>query len=87
MIALENREMKISRSKAEYFTTDTSGNQQAAIRLNGEILKRGKTFKHLGSMVDETVKMENEVYFCIQCGWNNWWKVSGVICDKRVPVK
>ena len=87
MIALENRGMKISRSKVEYFTTDTSGNQQAAIRLNGEILKRGKTFKHLGSMVDETVKMGNEVYFHIQCGWNNWWKVSGVICDRRVPVR
>jgi len=27
-VALENRGMKISRSKTEYFTTDTSGDQQ-----------------------------------------------------------
>ena len=38
-------------------------------------------------MVDETVEMEKEVTFRIQCGWNNWRKVSGVICDRRVPVK
>ncbi|XP_063597217.1 uncharacterized protein LOC134773901 [Penaeus indicus] len=31
--------------------------------------------------------MEKEVNFRIQCGWNNWRKVSGVICDKRVPVR
>ncbi|XP_063584720.1 uncharacterized protein LOC134762275 [Penaeus indicus] len=31
--------------------------------------------------------MEREVNFRIQCGWNNWRKVSGVICDKRVPVR
>ena len=78
--------MKISRSKTEYFTTDTSGNQQAIIRPNGEMLKRVETFQYLGSMVDETVEIEKEVSFRIQCGWNNWRKVSGVICDRRVPV-
>jgi len=51
-VALENRGMKISRSKTEYFTTDTSGDQQATSRLNGEILKRVKSFKYLGSMVE-----------------------------------
>ena len=86
-VALESRGMKISRSKTEYFTTDTSGDQQTTIRLNGEMLKRVNTFKYLGSMVDETVEMEKEVNFRIQCGWNNWRKVSGVICDRRVPVK
>ncbi|XP_063598192.1 uncharacterized protein LOC134774725 [Penaeus indicus] len=31
--------------------------------------------------------MDRGVNFRIQCGWNNWRKVSGVICDKRVPVR
>ena len=86
-VALENRGMKIRRSKTEYFTTDTSGDQQATIRLNGEMLKRVKSFKYLGSMVEETGEMGNEVNFRIQCGWNNWRKVSGAICDRRVPVR
>jgi len=51
-VALANRGMKISRSRTEYFTTDTSGDQQATIRRNGEMLKRVKSFKYLGSMVE-----------------------------------
>ena len=31
--------------------------------------------------------METKVNFRIQCGWNNWRKVTGVLCDRRVPVK
>ncbi|XP_042856392.1 uncharacterized protein LOC122242994 [Penaeus japonicus] len=31
--------------------------------------------------------MEKEVNFRIQCGWNNWKKMSRVICERRVPVK
>ena len=67
-VALESRGMKISRSKMEYFTTDTSGDQQAKIRLNGEMLKRVKIFKYLGSTVDETVEMDKEVNFRIHSG-------------------
>ncbi|XP_037787435.1 uncharacterized protein LOC119582994 [Penaeus monodon] len=38
-------------------------------------------------MVEEDGSMGREIKHRIQCGWNNWRKVSGVICDKRVPVK
>ncbi|XP_042889881.1 uncharacterized protein LOC122264867 [Penaeus japonicus] len=54
---------------------------------HGVNLKRVKTFKYLWSMVDQTERMEKEVNFRIQCGWNNWRKVSGGICDRRVPVE
>ncbi|XP_063598191.1 uncharacterized protein LOC134774724 [Penaeus indicus] len=47
-VALESRGMGISRSKTEYFTTDTSGNQQATIKLNGTDLKGVENFKYLG---------------------------------------
>ena len=85
--ALESRGMKISRTKTEYFTTDSNGNQDVTVRLDGEELKRARNFKYLGSVVDATVDTEKEVNYRIQCGWNNWRKVSGVICDRRVPVK
>ncbi|XP_037781063.1 uncharacterized protein LOC119577547 [Penaeus monodon] len=75
--------MRISRSKTEYLTTDIDGDQLATLKLVGENLKRVRTFKYLGSVVDE---MDKEVHFRIQSGWNNW-RVSGVLCDIGVPIR
>ena len=30
--------------------------------------------------------MSTEINKRTQCGWNNWRKMSGVLCDKRVPL-
>ena len=38
-------------------------------------------------MIKNTSGMEKEVNFRIQCAWNNWRKVSGVVCDRRIPVR
>ncbi|XP_042889472.1 uncharacterized protein LOC122264575 [Penaeus japonicus] len=84
---LESKRTRIRRTKTEYLSTEIDGDQHATIQLNGVNLKRIKTFKYLGSMVDQTQGMEKEVNFRIQCGWNNWSKISGAICDRRVPVK
>ncbi|XP_037781130.1 uncharacterized protein LOC119577634 [Penaeus monodon] len=79
--------MRISRSKTEYFTTDIADGQLATLKLGGEKLKRVRTFKYLGSMVDETAGMDKEVKFRIQNGWNNWGKVPEVLCDRRVQIR
>ncbi|XP_037801351.1 uncharacterized protein LOC119596258 [Penaeus monodon] len=83
----KSRGMRISRSKTEYFTTDIDGDQLATIKLGGEKLKRVRTFKYLGSLVEETAGMDKEINFRIQSGWNNWRKVSGVLSDRRVPIR
>jgi len=38
--ALENRGLKISRSKTEYMTTDLERDQEATIQLDGRNVKR-----------------------------------------------
>ena len=45
--ALENRGMRISRTKTEYMTTDLEGDQQATIQLDGRDVKRVTYFKYL----------------------------------------
>ena len=85
--ALESRRMKISRKKTEYMTTDMNGDQQDTIRLEGVDIKRVYKFKYLGSMMYAAGEMEKETNYHTQCGWNNWRKVSGVICDTRVPIR
>ena len=48
---------------------------------------RVKEFKYLGSTVQESGGCEREVKKRVQAGWNGWRKVSGVICDKRLPAR
>ena len=42
-------------------------------------------FKYLGSTLQSDGDMTAEINKRNQCGWNNWRKMSGVLCDKRVP--
>ena len=48
---------------------------------------RVKEFKYLGSMVQESGSCEREIKKGVQAGWNGWRKVSGVICDRRLPAR
>ncbi|KAK4324260.1 hypothetical protein Pmani_005100 [Petrolisthes manimaculis] len=50
--ALESRGLRISRSKTEYMTTDTDGDQEESIQMDGIKLKRVTSFKYLGSMFE-----------------------------------
>ena len=57
------------------------------IRLEGEEVKRVKTFKYLGSTLAEDEELDAEVNHRVQCGWRNWKKVSGVRWCRRMKVK
>ena len=50
-------------------------------------MPRVKEFKYLGSTVQESGGCEREVKKRVQAGRNRWRRVSGVICDKRLPAK
>ena len=41
----------------------------------------------MGSIVEVDGNMEHEVKHRIQAGWNNWRAASGVLCDRKVPLK
>ena len=38
-------------------------------------------------MMQESGSCEREVKRRVQAGWNGWRKVSGVICDRRLPAR
>ena len=48
---------------------------------------RVKEFKYLGSTVQESVNCKRKVKKRVQAGWNGWRKISGVICDRRLPAR
>ena len=48
---------------------------------------RVKKFKYLRSTAHESGSCEKEVKRRVQVGWNGWKRVSGVICDRRLPAR
>ena len=42
-------------------------------------------FKYLGLTVQSNGECGREVKKRVQAGWNGWRRMSGVICDRRVP--
>ena len=44
-------------------------------------------FKHLGSSVEETGGMTTYISQRVSAAWRNGKRCSGVLCDRRLPVK
>ena len=84
--ALERREMKVSRSKTEYLCINGK-NDDEIVKMEDAKLPRVKEFKYLGSTVQESGGCEREVKKRVQAEWNGWRRVSGVICDRRLPAR
>ena len=84
--ALEKRGMKVSRSKTEYLCIN-GGKDDEIVKMEDTKVPRVKEFKYLGSTVQEIGSCEREVKKRVQAGWNGWRKISGVICDKRLPAR
>ena len=84
--ASERTGMKVSRSKTEYLCVN-GGNDDETVKMEDTKVPRVKEFKYLGSMVQESGNCEREVKRRVQAEWNGWKKVSGVICDRRLPAR
>ena len=46
-----------------------------------------QSFKYLGSTIDRTGGASNDVDNRVTKAWSKWKKLSGVICDKKIPTK
>ena len=84
--ALERRGIKVSWSKTKYLCIN-GGNDYETVKMEDTKVPRVKEFKYLGSTVQESGGCEREVKKTVQAGWNGWRRVSGVICDKKLPAR
>ena len=73
----------MSRAKTECMCLN--GTPLASVDMQPVQLPQGTEFKYLGSTLQSDGGMSAEINKRTQCGWNNWRKMSGVLCDKRVP--
>ena len=66
-------------------TLNLDGNSD--INLQGQNLERVNTFKYLGATLAENGDLTAEMTHRIQTGWQNWKRVSGILCDRRISLR
>ena len=81
--ALERKEMKVSWSKTKYQCINR-GNDDKEVKMEDTKVPRVKEFKYLASTMQKSGSCEREVKKRVQAEWR---KVSGVICNKRLPAR
>lgn len=80
----------MSPNKTEYLFCPFSGNPQVAapsLFLNGVPLPKCETFKYLGSKVNVEASCDDDISHRISVAWMKWRQNSGVLCDKKIPLK
>ena len=83
---LERRRMKVNRRKTEYMCANER-QVNGTVKLQGEEFVNVEDFKYLGSTVQGNGECGRELKKRVQAGWNGWRRMSGVICDRRVPAR
>ena len=81
--ASEKRGMRVSRTNIE--TMCLNRTPLGSLKMQSDKLPQVTEFKYMGSTLQSDGDMNTEVNKRAQCVWNNWRKMSGVLCDKRVP--
>nr|XP_043615961.1 uncharacterized protein LOC122587864 [Erigeron canadensis] len=90
--ALEDNGLCVSREKNEYLRCDFDKqeirqNGDEDIRIGERILDPKVSFRYVGSVIHKSGRIDEDVTHRIQAGWMRWRAASGVICDKRIPLK
>ncbi|XP_050507071.1 uncharacterized protein LOC126884837 [Diabrotica virgifera virgifera] len=87
--ALAEKGLKLSRIKTEYlecsFKDGVTTNKMES--LDGEIIVKSNSFKYLGSVLQSNEEIDEYACSRIRAGWMKWKEASGVLCDKKIPMK
>ena len=87
---LEAKGFRLSRSKTEYLHCHFSAEEGGVVNeiaIGEAVIPRVERFKYLGSIIHEEGEIDEDINQRIKIGWQKWKKVSGVLCDKRIPLK
>ena len=80
---MERRGMKVNRRKTEYMCVNER-HVNGTVKMQEEVAKVeiSNTWAQLFKIMER-----REVKKRVQAGWNGWRRMSGVICDRRVPAR
>ena len=87
---LEKYGLKVSREKTVYMVAKFSkkeGDVQSEVAVGSSLLKTVTSFRYLGSIIHDGGAVEEEVQSRVSAAWSKWREVSGVVCDKKMPIQ
>lgn len=85
---LKFKDFRLTRSKTEYLGYKFHEREKETV---GEVfildirMPKVNEFKSLGSIMQGNGEIDD--YHRIKVGWKNWRRASGVLCNKRIPLK
>ncbi|KAG5576697.1 hypothetical protein H5410_056831 [Solanum commersonii] len=85
---LESKGFKVSRTKTEYLGckfSDALEEADVEMRLDTQIIPKKDSFKYLGSVIQGSGDIDDDVTHRIGVAWMKWRNASGVLCDKKIP--
>ena len=56
------------------------------VTLDGQEIPMSSHFKYLGSIIQKDGEINSDVNHRIQAGWLKWRSVTGVLCDRNIPL-
>ena len=84
-ISLARRGLNVNMIKTDYICVNER-QVNGTVKMQGEeVAVKVVDFKYLGSTVQSNGECEREVQKRLQAGWNEWRRMSRVICYRRVP--
>jgi len=87
---LEARGFRLSRLKTEYLQCRFSageGGVASEVAIEDAIIPRVEKFRYLGSIIQENGEIDEDINHRIKVGWQKWRNASGVLCDRRIPLR
>ena len=86
--ALELRGLRVNRVKTVGMRCNFGEERQVEVDLEIDCqrMEEVKSFKYLGSVVQDDGDLDGEMTNRIKAGWGNWKKYQGFLCDPRVPL-
>jgi len=84
---LQHHGLQINIAKTEYMAAGLDTDNHSTIHLDGTPIIRVESFKYLGSVLGEDGNIDADVKARMACGWLKWRECSGVLCDKKMPLR
>ena len=87
---LESKGFKLSRSKTEYMEYDFASNRcatQNMVSMQENEVPKKEVFRYLGSILQKGGEIDEDVSHRIRTAWLKWRSASGVLCDRKIPLR